>query len=96
MMLSTEDSVASTQPLISNDELVKMNPMYQHLIDNDPDAYYPWTTNLEEIASEEQEISIPCGFTNAVYAMTGTSDEQMIDYCTLLDTHITAGFAAAC
>jgi hypothetical protein len=30
-----------------------MNPMYQHLIDNDPDAYYPWTTNLEEIALEE-------------------------------------------
>jgi hypothetical protein len=41
MMLSNEDSVASPTPLYSNDELVKINPMYQHLIDNDPDAYYP-------------------------------------------------------
>jgi hypothetical protein len=54
MMLSNEDSVASPQPLISNEELVKINPLYQHLIDNDPDAYYLWTTNLEEIALEEQ------------------------------------------
>jgi len=53
MMLSNEDSVASPEPLISNADLVKINPMYQHLIDNDPDAYYPWTTNLEEIALEE-------------------------------------------
>jgi hypothetical protein len=27
--------------------------------------------------------------------MTATSDEQMIDYCALLDTHLTAEFAAA-
>jgi hypothetical protein len=95
MMLSNEDSIASPPTLISNEELVKINPMYQHLIDNNPDAYYPWTTNLEEIALEEQEINIPCGFTNALYAMTATSDEQMIDYCALLDTRITAEFAAA-
>jgi hypothetical protein len=27
--------------------------------------------------------------------MTATSDEQMLDYCALLDTHITTEFAAA-
>ena len=86
MMLSTEDSVASPPSLISNEELVKINPLYQHLIDNEPDAYYPWTTNLEEIALGEQEISIPCGFTSALYALSATTDDQLADYCSLLDS----------
>jgi hypothetical protein len=30
---------------------------------------------------EEREIFIPCGFTNALYAMTATTDEQMHDNC---------------
>ena len=62
MMLSDEDFVTSTIPApVSNAELVALNPMYQHLIDNDPDAYYPWTSNLDEIAAEEEVIPIPCG-----------------------------------
>jgi hypothetical protein len=44
---------------------------------------------------EEQEIHIPCGFINALYALSATTDDQMADYCTLVDTHITAEFAAA-
>ena len=40
--------------MISNEELVASNPLYQHLIDNDPDSYYPWTENLETIAEEER------------------------------------------
>lgn len=95
IILSNEDSVASPPPLISNDDLVKINPMYQHLIDNDPDAYYPWISNLEEIGLEEEDVIIPCGFTNALYAMTATTEEQITDYHALLDTHITAEFAAA-
>ena len=47
--------------MISNEELVASNPLYQHLIDNDPESYYPWTENLETIAEEEEEIPIPCG-----------------------------------
>ena len=95
-MLSSEDFVTSAVPApVSNEELVALNPMYQHLIDNDPDAYYPWTSNLDEIAAEEEEIPIPCGYTNALYAMTATTDEQLNDYYALLDTHITAEFAAA-
>jgi hypothetical protein len=35
------EAVASPPPHISNDELVKINPMFQHLIANDPDAFYP-------------------------------------------------------
>ena len=87
-MLSNEDFVSSTIPApVSNEELVALNPMYQHLIDNDPDAYYPWTSNLDEIAAEEEEIPIPCGYTNALYAMTATTDEQLNDYYALLDAH---------
>ena len=93
--MSNEDPVTSTMPAISNEDLVAMNPMYQHLINNDPDAYYPWTSNLDEIATEEEEIAIPCGFTSALYAMTATTDEQLNDYYALLDTHVTAEFAAA-
>jgi hypothetical protein len=95
MMMSNEDSVTSAMPTVSNEDLVAMNPMYQHLINNDPDAYYPWTSNLDEIATEEEEIAIPCGFTSALYAMTATTDEQLNDYYALLDTHVTAEFAAA-
>ena len=94
-MISNEDFVTSTLPTVSNEDLVAMNPMYQHLINNDPDAYYPWTSNLDEIATEEEEIAIPCGFTSALYAMTATTDEQLNDYYALLDTHVTAEFAAA-
>jgi hypothetical protein len=40
--------------VISNEELVASNPLYHHLIDNDPGASYPWTENLEQIAEEEE------------------------------------------
>ena len=66
--------------MISNEELVASNPLYQHLIDNDPDASYPWTENLEQIAEEEEEIPIPCGYTYALYSMNTTPDKQFIDY----------------
>ena len=78
-MLSNEDFVGSPLP-------TPFINMYQHLIDNDPDAYYPWTNNLDEIAAEEEAIPIPCGFTTALYAMTATADD---DYFALLDTHVT-------
>jgi hypothetical protein len=81
--------------MISNEELVASNPLYQHLIDNDPDASYPWTENLEQIAEEEEEIPIPCGYTYALYSMNITPDQQLIDYKDLLATHITPEFAAA-
>jgi len=44
---------------------------------------------------KNSEINIPCGFTNALYALSATTDDQMADHCILLDTHITAEFAAA-
>ena len=49
--------------MISNDDLIQLNPLYQKLIDHDPDASYPWTENLEEIAVEEEDIPIPSGTT---------------------------------
>ena len=58
--------------------------MYQHLIDNDPDAYYPWANNLDGIAIEKEEIP-----------MTTSIDEQMNDYQALLDIHVSNEFAAA-
>jgi len=81
--------------MISNEELVASNPLYQHLIDNDPESYYPWTENLETIAEEEEEIPIPCAYTYALYSMTESMDQQLIDYKALLATHITPEFAAA-
>jgi hypothetical protein len=78
--------------MFSNEELVASNPLYQHLIDNDPDAYYPWTENLEQIAEEEEEIPMPCGYTYALYSMTTTPDQQLIDYKELLATHVTPEF----
>ena len=81
--------------MISNEELVASNPLYQHLIDNDLDASYPWTENLEQIAEEEEEIPIPCGYTYALYSMTTTPEQQLIDYKELLATHITQKFTAA-
>ena len=81
--------------MISNEELVASNPLYQHLIDNDPESYYPWTENLETIAEEEEQIPIPCGYTYALYSMTESMDQQLIDYKALLATHITPEFAAA-
>ena len=58
--------------MVSNEDLVASNPLYQILIDGDPDASYPWTSNLEDIAVEEEEIQIPCGFTYALYIMSST------------------------
>ena len=81
--------------MISNEELVASNPLYQHLIDNDPESYYPWTENLKTIAEEEEEIPIPCGYTLAIYSMTESMDQQLIDYKVLLATHITPEFTAA-
>ena len=81
--------------MISNEELVASNPLYQHLIDNDPDASYPWTENLEQIAKEEEEIPVPCGYTYALYSMNTTPDQQLIDYKELLAKHIAPAFAAA-
>ena len=80
--------------MISNEDLVASNPLYQQLIDGDPEASYPWTSNLEEIAEEEESIPIPCGFTYALYIMSTTEDQQMIDYRELLDTHVMKEFAA--
>lgn len=56
MMLSNVDTDSSAAPP-TNEELIKMNPMYKYLIANDPDTYYPWTSNLDD----EEEIPIPCG-----------------------------------
>jgi hypothetical protein len=81
--------------MFSNEELVASNPFYHHLIDNDPDASYPWTENLEQIAEVEKEIPIPCGYTYALYSMNTTPDQQLIDYKELLATHIASEFAAA-
>ena len=54
-MLSEEDFVTSPIQHVSIENLVALNPMYQHLIDNDPDAYYPWANNLDGIAIEKEE-----------------------------------------
>ena len=86
MMMSDVEPVTSSAPP-TNEELIAINPMYKHLIANDPDAYYPWTSNLDEIAIEEEQIPIPCGYTAALYAMETATDQQMLDYQALLDTH---------
>ena len=93
-MMSDVDPIPSLATP-TNEELIAINPMYKHLIANDPDAYYPWTSNLDEIAIEEEDIPIPCGYTAALYAMETATDQQMHDYQALLDTHISAEFAAA-
>ena len=80
--------------MVSNEDLVASNPLYQILIDGDPDASYPWTSNLEDIAVEEDEIPIPCGFTYALYIMSSTEDQQLLEYRTLLETHVDPVFAA--
>lgn len=36
-----------------------------------------------------------CGYTVALYAMTTSTDQQILDYQALLDTHVFAEFAAA-
>jgi hypothetical protein len=74
--------------------LVAPNPLYQILIDGDPDASYPWTNNWEDIAVEEEEIPIPCGFTYALHIMLSTEDQQLLEYQTLLETHVDPVFAA--
>ena len=40
-------------------------------------------------------VTIPCGYTYALYSMTTAPDQQLIDYKELLATHITQEFAAA-
>ena len=79
---------------LSNEDLVASNPLYQILIDGDPDASYPWTNNLEDIAVEEEEIPIPCGFTYALHIMLSTEDQQLLEYQTLLETRVDPVFAA--
>ena len=93
IMSDVEPTTSSAPP--TNEELRAINPICKHLIANDPDAYYPWTSNLDEIAIEEEQIPIPCGYTAALYAMETATDQQMLDYQALLDTHISAEFAAA-
>ena len=44
---------------------------------------------------EEEEILFPCGYTAALYAMTTSTDQQILDYRALLNTHVSAEFAAA-
>ena len=44
---------------------------------------------------EEEEIFISCGYTFTLYAMTASTDQQILDYEALLDTHVSAEFAAA-
>ena len=38
-MSDVETIPSSAKP--TNEELIAINPMYKHLIANDPDAYYP-------------------------------------------------------
>ena len=78
--------------LVSNADLVKSNPLYQRLIDTDPTATYPWPDNLEEIAEEEENIPIPCGFSYALHIMETTAEQQLADYKALLQTHVTVEF----
>ena len=81
--------------MISNEELLELNPLYQRLIDGDPDAYYPWIENLEEIAEEEAAIPIPSGYSYALYTMQTEKSQLLAEYKELLKTHVTDEFAAA-
>jgi len=74
--------------VVSNSDLVKQNPLYQRLIDNDPAATYPWPDNLEEIAAEEEEIPIPCGYSYALHIMETSIEQQIAEFKELLRTHI--------
>ncbi len=49
---------------------------------------------MEDIAVEEEEILIPCGFTYALHIMSSTEDQQLLEYRTLLETHVDPIFAA--
>ena len=63
--------------LIPTEDLIQINPQYDDLRAVDPLAEYPWSGGLDPIAPEEEDIPVPCGFTEVLRIMAMSESEQM-------------------
>jgi len=61
----------------------------------DPLAEYPFIGGLDSIAPEEEEIPVPCGFTEVLAIMALTEQDQLDLFHSLFETHIDPEFAKA-
>ncbi len=81
--------------LIPTEDLIKINPQYGDLHAVDPLAEYPWSGGLDPIAPEEEDIPVPCGFTEVLRIMAMSESEQMDTFHSLIESHIDPEFAKA-
>ena len=85
----------TTRVLIPTEDLIKINPQYGDLRAVDPLADYPWSGGLDPIAPEEEDILVPCGFTEVLRIMPMSESEQMDTFHSLIESHIDPEFAKA-
>jgi hypothetical protein len=81
--------------LIPTEDLIKINPQYGNLRAVDPLADYPWSGGLDPIAPEEEDIPVPCSFTEVLRIMAMSESEQMDTFHSLIESHIDPEFAKA-